>query len=244
MYIGRDYPDYIGFTPLSFHPDQLFAFVEANSGETIDAETTKLLFGDTLNWAHTQIVNIFQSAVRYDSVVNRIMELIKKYPKYFGEHPQHYVIEEETGLVVGFNVTIKDPENKVEIGISTAYAVDNQLDLLGSIYNTNELAMDMDSYTNVVNAITNAIKLIALGGFGNIPHAHVTQDELLKLRNKYDDIRWPSIETELKAGVAPLIVHRRWCILNGTGYANGTDETVPFEAMFKRIMEESDGSNK
>lgn len=240
MFFGADIDDYLKPTPISHDEEQPSIWYEENTGEPVNPKVFDQIATPKLRNMTKRLFKVITTIKVYGELVTCIDKLMKRYPTQLYDF-QHAVIETEDGFLnVMLTVHVADPtpENKVALIFSTAFRIllgPDQDSLIDMVYEDEDVN-EVNKLTKCCFAITNSIYLICReGNIQDGTPGSKTVEGLLKVRSQFDQERWAGIRSELYYGVTPIIIKKRWGVINSKDFKNGTDEEAIFNDLFNRL---------
>lgn len=241
MYLGNDFPDYIKATPLMMDVERSIVILEPNTGETISKEVFNDAASRAMQSNHDLLMKLFGSKkpINYGKFIEQFVDLAELAPDRFTDITHGIVESDDAALMVTLSVRSmdKNPRNPIEMIYSIGIPILFEEDKLFDAYGTEDL-IEVNEKTQIIFALTNSILMLANMSFVNATGGDSKRviEGLIALRNEMSDIRWAGIKTELYHKVSPLIVRKRWGIVNTVDFEGGEDEDARFEQCYNTIF--------
>lgn len=235
MYEGREFPNYLGTTPIKMETQHPFAVVEPNSGEQIDPGQLRNVLTPRSYNAVMKFPSIIRGARTYGQLIDRLAAMTEKVGDTYTNLIHHVVAAEDTGAFnVGIQISVKPSALDFEILLVTVIPVVYDPTIYDEIYLTEELD-EVDSYTVICASSTNAMLILTQSSDINLPQVKAALSAYNAVNRNIDDYRWSGVTCELLNGVPPLFVMRRWGIVNNEGVIpEGINEYARFAEIFEK----------
>jgi hypothetical protein len=235
MYEGREFPKYLGTTPIKMETQHPYAVVEPNSGEQIAPADLKNVLSPRSYQAVNKFANIIRGARTYGQLIDRLAAITEKVGDVYSNLVHHVVASEDTGAFnVGIQLSVKPSAMDFEVLLVTVIPVVYDPTIYDNIYLTEELD-EVDSYTVICASSTNAMLILTQSSDINLPQVKTALSAYNAVNRNIDEYRWSGVTCELLHGVPPLFVMRRWGIVNNEGVIpEGYNEYAKFNELFEK----------
>lgn len=236
MFTGNTFPKYLYGTPIEMERNHPFAVMEPNSGEQILPKD----FNTVLSARQRKIIDNLQHAMRgcknYIELMNSLEDYSKKNPDDL-EETLHHIIEDENGdFSIGLQMAIKAAPTDFSIFVATAFQVKYNPAIFDQIY-SDEDVIEVDDYTVLSVSATNAMTIIVQNCDIENPAVPKAIAAQLSIHRSIDEYRWSGVKCEILGGVPPIIIMRRWGLLDSTKLNdNGIDENTIFGELVEKLL--------
>lgn len=239
MYLGNDFPDYVKATALYGESERSVIILEPNTGETISKEVFDSAASRAMRSNHDLLMKLFKGKVTtYGKFIEQFVDLAELAPERFSDITHGIVESDDASLMITMSIRSSDrnPNHPVEFIYSIGIPVLFEEERIFEAYGTEDL-IEVNEKTQVIFALTNSILMLANMSFVDATSGDSKRviEGLIALRNEMNDVRWAGVKTELYHNVSPLIVRKRWGIVNTVDFEGGEDEDARFEECYRSI---------